>query len=281
MADRDHNPQTEDGYTRIANEWMEAFISYKAPSSLKDFVWAIARETWGWNEKTRAIPAERLASILNCTQGWVRQVRELAARHNLIILDLGQGRNFARYGIQKHYLDWVQYNSLRRPYKEQPNPNDPQARDVGSTQARADVDPQARAVALKDIKDTSKDKRRSAPTGAAPKEKVLTAIQQVIEEAWTACGFDGKPGSKGYGGLVKEVQRHDVPLARAWAAWLRSNQPQLTESADRQEWFCAQFHIAMNRPWEWDGSKNGKKEPELTQASQQSIRWKANPEGLL
>ena len=33
----DHKPQLEDGYTRIANEWLEAFIQYPAPGSLKNF----------------------------------------------------------------------------------------------------------------------------------------------------------------------------------------------------------------------------------------------------
>jgi len=102
-----------------------------------------------------------------------------------------------------------------------------------------------------------------ADTDAPPKEKKLTPIQQVIEDAWAAFEFEGKPSGKGYSGLVDAVQKVGIPLVRDWAAIIKRKPPPLKEGADRWKSFCKQFKDAMNRPWEWQpkSNKSGKTIP--------------------
>ena len=109
----EHSPQLENGYTRIANEWLEAFLGYKAPASLKDFVLAVARETWGWKTKLKAIPISRFERLLQVSNRRVYQLRREAVRHNLILFEGGEHSDVAQYGVQKEYLEWVEYNSPR------------------------------------------------------------------------------------------------------------------------------------------------------------------------
>jgi hypothetical protein len=52
-------PQLENGFVRFATEWLEEFIRSDYPGAVKEFVLVIARETWGWNETWREIPAPR------------------------------------------------------------------------------------------------------------------------------------------------------------------------------------------------------------------------------
>jgi hypothetical protein len=102
-------PQLENGYVRFATEWLEEFIRAPYNGSVKDFVLTIARETWGWNETWREISLKRLAELLAVSERRIRQLREEAARWNLIEWTPGTGRDgSATYRVQKDWHDWVE-----------------------------------------------------------------------------------------------------------------------------------------------------------------------------
>lgn len=102
------SPQLENGYTRFANEWLDAMLRADYPGAVKEFVFAIARETWGWNETWREIPAPRLAEILGVTVSRVKQLRADAQHWCLICWEPGQGHSSSgRYRVQKDPRDWA------------------------------------------------------------------------------------------------------------------------------------------------------------------------------
>lgn len=104
-----HTPQLEDGYVRIATEWFEEFVRAPYPGAVKEFVLAIVRETWGWNETWRAITVGRIADILNVSQARVKQLRDDACACNLVEWEPGHGPgNVGRYRVQKDYSQWVE-----------------------------------------------------------------------------------------------------------------------------------------------------------------------------
>jgi hypothetical protein len=74
----------------------------------------------------------------------------------------------------------------------------------------------------------------------------------VIETAWEAAGFDGKPGGKQYSALVLLVQQHGIPKVERWCVWLRSNPLKLPEGAQPQPFFATCFRTAMSRDFLWD-----------------------------
>lgn len=103
------NPQP-DKHTRVSHEWLEPFIAASYPVSIKNFVLAVMRETWGWNETWRAIPVGRFCELLNVDERRVYQVRDDALRHNLIELDTSDVRgSVPQYRVQKDFIEWIEY----------------------------------------------------------------------------------------------------------------------------------------------------------------------------
>jgi hypothetical protein len=101
-------PQLENGFVRFATEWLEEFIRAEYPGSVKEFVLVIARETWGWNETWREIPAPRIAELLGVSMGRVKQLRDQAVGRNLVEWIPGTGpSSIGRYRVQKDYRDWI------------------------------------------------------------------------------------------------------------------------------------------------------------------------------
>lgn len=106
MADR--TPQLENGYIRIATEWLEALVKAEYPGSVKDFVLVIARETWGWNETWREIPMRRLVELLGVSDTRIKKLRHDACVWCLVEWEPGVGPGSSgKYRVQKNYLDWV------------------------------------------------------------------------------------------------------------------------------------------------------------------------------
>lgn len=109
MAER--SPQVEDGYTRIADEFLEALIHADYPASVLRFMLIVVRETWGWQRKEAAIPTKRFAEVFRVTERRVRQIRDDCLRHNLIEVEPGEQFETPIYRIQKRYLDWLTWKT--------------------------------------------------------------------------------------------------------------------------------------------------------------------------
>ena len=273
----DHKPQLEDGYTRIANEWLEAFIQYPAPGSLKNFVLLVARYTWGYSETWRQIPVQTFQDVLQVTRRRIYQLRDQAAAFNLIEFHEGSPGESAGYRIQKDYIDWLEYRTKAKwTYEQRPSREE---RTTVDSEGRTSQSSEERTTPLKERKESRKKGKARADSGAAPK-KNLTPQQKAIETLWAAFGFDGKPTGKGYSDIAKLVAEYGVPLVKEYAAVVRRSPPELPEGAERWAWFKKQFRAAMNRPWEWDGSHdNTEKKPGRKLAEYQ--RKHADELGLL
>ena len=122
-------PQKELGHTPIAHELLEALILWNGPGRVKDLVLAVMRETYGWSEKARVIPAWRLCQMLGVSDARVRQLRGVAVKCGLILVD---GNT---YEIQKDFDLWTTPDGngvpadrkglLRRGTYEEAPSNDP------------------------------------------------------------------------------------------------------------------------------------------------------------
>jgi hypothetical protein len=89
---------------------------------------------------------------------------------------------------------------------------------------------------------------------AQPREE--TDQQKAIRAAWEAHGLGPLPKNpKGYSGLTGLLAQHGCPRAHEWGAHVRLHLESPPEGAAPWPWFCARFRAAMNRPWEWDGSR--------------------------
>ncbi len=76
------NPQTEDGYTRIANEILEALISHRLAGQEFQIVLYIIRKTYGFNKKCDFISMSQIAKATGIKRSLVARIlKNLKEKH--------------------------------------------------------------------------------------------------------------------------------------------------------------------------------------------------------
>lgn len=94
------NPQIEDGYTKIANELLEAILTVNLSNYAFRVFMAIMRKTYGFNKKTDYISLSQISDLTNIKTPHVcRAIRELTSKNMLI-------KNGKVKGINKNYKHW-------------------------------------------------------------------------------------------------------------------------------------------------------------------------------
>lgn len=101
------NPQAEDGYTKIANEIMEALAKIRISGEARQVLDVILRKTYGWGKKKDRIA---LSQFHEATGGMKkpsisRAIRTLLAI-KLIIVSENANRNGQEYEFNKDYETW-------------------------------------------------------------------------------------------------------------------------------------------------------------------------------
>ncbi len=97
------SPQLEDGYTRIADELVDALACTPMPASVSMLVWFVIRRTYGFRVKTARIYRSELAALWGLKERRVRQVIREALDRNLLV------KEGWKLGIQKDFTLWKGY----------------------------------------------------------------------------------------------------------------------------------------------------------------------------
>lgn len=101
----EQSPQLEDGYTRLANELLDAFIQAGLTSRQWAVVMAIVRKTYGFNKKEDDIGLGQLSDMTGIAKAHLSvTVRELESRQ---IITRKQGVFGHRLGINKKFKTWL------------------------------------------------------------------------------------------------------------------------------------------------------------------------------
>ena len=106
-----NSPQIESGYTRIANELLDAIIAH--PFSRREFaiVFALIRVTYGYQKKEDAISGWQLSEMTGIDRSHVsKTITELIEKKVVNRSDSGRishGQNVPFLSINKHYKQWV------------------------------------------------------------------------------------------------------------------------------------------------------------------------------
>ena len=94
------SPQLADGFTRIANEILEALMRTNLPAYQGRVLWAILRETYGFQKKEGWISNSQLVEMTGLRKQHVsRTMKELLHRH--IVTKSGY-----KVGFNKDYTQW-------------------------------------------------------------------------------------------------------------------------------------------------------------------------------
>ena len=99
------SPQTEDGYTRIANELLDAILRYPFSKRELNIVLAVIRKTYGYNKKSDDMTLTQLADLASMDLAHVS--RTVAALSDKNVLLKQQGKYGYVLGINKKYNSWV------------------------------------------------------------------------------------------------------------------------------------------------------------------------------
>jgi len=99
------SPQLENGFTRIANELLEALIKTKIPGEEIRIIWAIIRKTYGFGKKTDRITLGQLESQTGIPKKRVHRLIGSLVAKNMIVKK--KGRTGPVYGINKRYKAWA------------------------------------------------------------------------------------------------------------------------------------------------------------------------------
>ena len=98
------SPQAEDGFTRIANETMEALARIRIPGEARQPLDCILRKTYGFCQKEDAIPLSQFVLATGLSKVAVCKALKKLLSLNLITK---KGNGFiTRYRFQKNYLKW-------------------------------------------------------------------------------------------------------------------------------------------------------------------------------
>lgn len=112
------NPQTEYGYTRIANEILEEIMKLNLNGTQFRLVMAIWRYTYGFQRKEHEMSLSFLADAINASRGQVtRELNTLIDRKIIFADGVGKGGS-RKLGFNKNHTKWDR-GTLNRVYPNQ------------------------------------------------------------------------------------------------------------------------------------------------------------------
>ena len=99
------NPQIENGYTRVANEILEALCKVNLSPYESRIFWFLARKTYGHQKKMDRISLSQFSEGTRIEKPNVRRtIRSLIDKR--MVMTKQEGVNQILYGIQKDYDQW-------------------------------------------------------------------------------------------------------------------------------------------------------------------------------
>lgn len=99
------NPQTENGFTKVANEIFDAMLKWHLSSYEHRMLIFIMRKTYSWGKKTDKIALSQFSEALGIKKTHVSRTLKLLLAQNIITK--GGNERQREWGIQKDYDKWV------------------------------------------------------------------------------------------------------------------------------------------------------------------------------
>jgi phage replication O-like protein O len=133
------SPQVENGYTRIANELLDAIVRYPFTRREYAIIMLIIRMTYGYNKKEDAISFWQIAEITGINRSDVsKSIADLVAKNVIIKTENGRfshGQSIPFLAVNKHYKQWatVIKTPTVKTVSESPTVTDGELHTVGET----------------------------------------------------------------------------------------------------------------------------------------------------
>ncbi len=112
MNDLKANPQVEDGYVQIANELIDAIISYPFKNSELKIVLVIIRKTYGWKKKKDRLSFSQISKLSRVSIRHTKRVIKNLVLDNVILKEKIANNNIL--GLNKNYYSWSLWKTLNQ-----------------------------------------------------------------------------------------------------------------------------------------------------------------------
>lgn len=100
------NPQTENGFTSIANEIAEKFCAYRISGEEWMVLWVVLRKTYGWNKKEDMISLSQFAVMTGLKRQTVlRAISKLSSKKILAVIK-NDDSQINTYRFNKDFDQW-------------------------------------------------------------------------------------------------------------------------------------------------------------------------------
>lgn len=110
------SPQLENGYTRVANELLEAIARHPFTSHQLRVLLFVLRETYGYGAKSRRLALDYIADGIGMDRAEVSRAR--SQLFNMGVLWKSQPGTDQQIGIVKDYTRWGNHNVVKSPTKK-------------------------------------------------------------------------------------------------------------------------------------------------------------------
>lgn len=100
-------PQLENGYTRIANELLDALCKEKLNGAEFNVLLFIIRQTYGYHKKERKMTIKYIASGTNALERTVKRALDKLIKNNIILSKSAYSTAPKIYSLNKSYKTWV------------------------------------------------------------------------------------------------------------------------------------------------------------------------------
>jgi len=104
------SPQVEDGYIQIANELIDAIISYPFKNSELKIVIVVIRKTYGWKKKKEQLSFSQISKISRVSIRHTKRVIKRLVQDNVILKEKSENNNIL--ALNKDYYSWRLWKTL-------------------------------------------------------------------------------------------------------------------------------------------------------------------------
>lgn len=114
------SPQLKNGYTKIANEIMDALINYRIPGEQMQCLLFVIRKTYGWNKKKDSISLSQFSETTGINKPCVCRALNKLINKNIIIKK--DNTKIITYCLQENYKKWKVLSKKIIPIIKKDNP---------------------------------------------------------------------------------------------------------------------------------------------------------------
>ncbi len=168
------NPQLQDGYTRIANELLEAILTFPFSKREIKVILYVIRYSYGYHKKYTIDSAEKIVNIANNTEideaDISRTIKKLESQNVLVRVN-------KHLALNKHYSEWKKIG--KTPTKEKDGQLVKHQKGVGKTPRKNWQNTNKKLVKYQEAPLTNVDKIKPAET---PKESIKEIYKENIEK---------------------------------------------------------------------------------------------------